>query len=201
MAVTVEVTSPSKGPPYFCSCCNKQWASRHSLGCHLKWQQRAAQNTGSAQHRNLETEPPVKRKRTASSQAANRKGKWDPMCEDCGEKHKNYSMPTEQIRRWCGSCAPKHGAILLRWPAAAKASANGGRVARKGGDALGKLAHKAKEMQRRKELLGGGGGGSRGRAGGGRGSHVRAAGGGGSRGRARGRGRSTQKWAPLHIKK
>eukprot|EP01050_Picozoa_sp_SAG11_P018863 SAG11_NODE_2917_length_2839_cov_1.643431_3_plen_185_part_00 len=38
------------------------------------------------------------------------------MCEDCGIVSKNYGLPVprpEQCRRWCGSCAVKHGGVLL----------------------------------------------------------------------------------------
>eukprot|EP01052_Picozoa_sp_SAG31_P041544 SAG31_NODE_6331_length_2062_cov_7.328069_1_plen_216_part_00 len=32
------------------------------------------------------------------------------MCEDCGQKFKNYGTVREWKRRWCGVCAKKHGA-------------------------------------------------------------------------------------------
>eukprot|EP01052_Picozoa_sp_SAG31_P022620 SAG31_NODE_1808_length_7230_cov_32.785835_3_plen_383_part_00 len=36
------------------------------------------------------------------------------LCEDCGEKSKNYGTVQEWKRRWCGGCAKKHGGVLLR---------------------------------------------------------------------------------------
>lgn len=35
------------------------------------------------------------------------------LCEDCGKVSKNYGRPDEKKVRWCGTCADKHGAILL----------------------------------------------------------------------------------------
>jgi hypothetical protein len=37
----------------------------------------------------------------------------EKMCEGCGAKSANFSMPTERQKRWCSGCGKAHGAINL----------------------------------------------------------------------------------------
>ena len=39
------------------------------------------------------------------------KSKATRLCEDCGLYSKNFALPNEGVRRWCGGCAKTHGAV------------------------------------------------------------------------------------------
>ena len=53
------------------------------------------------------------RKGGMSASGGRRGGFSKSKCEDCQLTSKNYGLPGQGTRRWCGKCAKKHGGVLM----------------------------------------------------------------------------------------